>query len=240
LDTEQSRTGFEAFADVKRVIVVCAHADDLETMCGGTIAMLIAQGVEVYELICTLGDLGSHDLTLTRESLAEMRAHEAQEAGRVLGLREVVTLGHHDGELEPSLKLREQIAAHYRRWQPDTLFTFDPWWPGQVHPDHRAAGMAALDAYMPSKMEFYHPEQLAECQVANLQRVFFFTPRQPTVFVDVSGVYDRKIAASLAHKSQFPEGEKNLDWMRDLDAQAAKVVGLDVQYVEQFGTMRVW
>jgi LmbE family N-acetylglucosaminyl deacetylase len=240
LDIEQSSTGFEAFDEVKRAIVVCAHADDLETMCGGTIAMLVARGVEVYELICTLGDLGSHDLTLTRETLAEMRARESQEAGRVLGLREVVTLGHHDGELEPSLKLREQVAAHYRRWQPDTLFTFDPWWPGQVHPDHRAAGMAALDAYMPSKMEFYHPEQLEECQVANLQRVFFFTPRQPTVFVDVSGVYDRKIAASLAHKSQFPEGEKNLEWMRELDAQAAKVAGLDATYAEQFGTMRVW
>jgi LmbE family N-acetylglucosaminyl deacetylase len=89
-------------------------------------------------------------------------------------------------------------------------------------------------------MEFYHPEQLEECQVANLQRVFFFTPRQPTVFVDVSGVYHRKIAASLAHKSQFPEGEKNLEWMRDIDVQSARLGGLDATYAEQFGTMRVW
>lgn len=232
--------GLEAFDEVKRAIVVAAHADDLETQCGGTIAMLVERGVEVYELICTMGDLGSHDLSLTRERLAELRRQEAAEAGQILGLREVVTLNHHDGELEPSLKLREQVSGYYRRWQPDTLITFDPWWPGQIHPDHRAAGMAALDAYMPSKMEFYHPEQLVECQVANLQRVFFFGPRQPTVFVDVSAVYGIKMAASLAHRSQFPEGEKSLEWMRNLDAQSAKLGKLDVPYAEQFGAMLVW
>ncbi len=240
MDERQERKGFEAFDEVRRAIVVCAHADDLETMCGGTIARLTERGVEVYELICTLGDLGSHDLSLSRERLAEMRGQEAEEAGQVLGLREVVTLGYHDGELEPSLKLREQVAGYYRKWQPDTLFTFDPWWPGQIHPDHRGAGMAALDAYMPSKMEFYHPEQLEECQVANLQRVFFFSPRQATVFVDVSAAYGRKLAASLAHKSQFPEGEKSLEWMRNLDALSAKLGRLEAAYAEQFGTMRVW
>lgn len=240
MDGEQVKRGFEAFDEVERAIVVCAHADDLETMCGGTVAMLVERGVEVRELICTLGDLGSHDLSLTRERLAEMRCQEAEEAGRTLGLREVVTLGYHDGELEPSLKLREQVAGYYRRWQPDTLLTFDPWWPGQVHPDHRAAGLAALDAYMPSKMEFYHPEQLEDCRIANLQRVFFFSPRQATIFVDVSAAYDRKIAASLAHKSQFAEGEKSLEWMRNLDQESAKAGGLEAAYAEQFGTMRVW
>lgn len=240
MDGEHEKKGFEAFDEVRRAIVVCAHADDLETMCGGTIAMLVWRGVEVYELICTQGDLGSHDLSLSRESLAEIRRREAEEGGQVLGLREVVTLDHHDGELEPSLKLREQVASFYRRWQPDTLFTFDPWWPGQIHPDHRAAGMAALDAYMPSKMEFYHPEQLEEYQVANLQRVFLFSPGHANVFVDVTSAYGRKLAASLAHKSQFPEGEKNLEWMHRLDAQAAKLGGLDAPYAEQFAMMRVW
>ena len=81
---------------------------------------------------------------------------------------------------------------------------------------------------------------VGEATIPNLQRVFFFSPNHATVYVDVSGVYDRKLAASLAHKSQFAEGEKSLEWMRNLDEQAAKMAGLAGRYAEQFGTLRVW
>src|SRR5438105_7008857 len=136
--------GLEAFDEVKSAIIVGAHADDLETMMGGTVWMLAERGVKIYELVCTLGDLGSQDERYTRQTLAEVRRREAQDGGRLLGLKEVVTLEHPDGELEPSLELRAEIALYYRKWQPDTLFTFDPSWPGQIHPDHRAAGRAAI------------------------------------------------------------------------------------------------
>lgn len=240
-EQEAFKTGFEAFDKVTRVIVVCAHSDDLETMIGGTISMLVQRGVEVYELICTVGDLGTHDPQYTRETLAATRRQEAQDGGRALGLKEVVTLAQHDGELEPSLPLRAKIASYYRQWQPDTLFTFDPNWSGQIHADHRAAGRAALDALMPSKMELYHPEQLEQdIKVANIQRAFFFSPANPTIFIDVTAVYDKKVAASLAHTSQFPEGDKNLDWMRALDTKAADRSNLQAQYVEQFSTLDLW
>ena len=62
------------------------------------------------------------------------------------------------------------MALHYRKWQPDTIFAFDPSWAGQIHPDHRAAGRAALDAFMPSKMRLYRPEQLVEYKPAGVQR----------------------------------------------------------------------
>lgn len=236
-----ANTGFDAFEKVKRAIVVCAHADDTETMMGGTVARLVGRGVEVYELICTLGDIGTHDIQYNRLTLAEARRQEAQAGGETLGLREVVTLDYHDGELEPSLLLRAQIASYYRKWQADTLFTFDPAWSGQVHPDHRAASRAAVDALMPSKMELYHPEQLTQgSNVANIERAFFFSPAEPTIFVDVTAVYEKKLASALAHKSQFPEGDKNLDWMRNLDTEAAKRGNLQTQYAEQFTLMNLW
>jgi LmbE family N-acetylglucosaminyl deacetylase len=95
---------------------------------------------------------------------------------------------------------------------------------------------------MPSKMRLYHPEQLAEgvAGLANVQRVFFFSPGMPTIFVDVTDVYDKKIASAVAHRSQFPKGEENLSWLRDLDTAAAKRAGLDGKLVEQFAAMRVW
>ena len=136
--------------------------------------------------------------------------------------------------------MRADIAEYYRKWQPDTLFTFDPPWGGQVHADHRASGRAAIDALMPSKMRLYRPAQLVENQVADVKRAFLFGAANPAIFVDVTDIYDTKLASCRAHVSQFPEGDKNLDWMRELDKAAGKRAGTEGSYVEQFETLRVW
>ncbi len=232
--------GFEAFDEVKRAIVVTGHADDMETIMGGTAARLIERGAEMFVLICTLGDIGANHEAETREGLAARRIEEARAAAESLGFREAVTLDRHDGELVPDLKLRADIVSYYRRWQADTLFTFDPWWDGQVHADHAAAGRAAVDAVMPSGQRLYHPEQLQGAGVGAIRRIFLFSSASPDVSVDVTPVYGRKVAASVLHMSQFPEGEKNLDWMRRLDEIAAKTAGLDATYVERFRELRRW
>lgn len=220
--------------------MVTAHADDLETLMAGTIWLLRQQGVEFYELILTRGDLGTQDANADADALAATRLAEARAGASVLGLGDVATLDNHDGELEPSLGVRAAVAGFYRKWQPDTLFTFDPGWAGQMHPDHRAAGRAALDAFMPSKMPLYHPEQLNGTKVANIQRVYVFSPAEPTVSIDVTGVYAKKLEASLAHRSQFPKGEESLNWMRELDSAAAGRAGMSGRLVEQFGVIQVW
>ncbi|MCC6167805.1 MAG: PIG-L family deacetylase [Caldilineaceae bacterium] len=233
--------GIEAFDEVKRLIVVAAHPDDLECICGGTIALLAERGVDIVSVNCTLGDIGTQESGIVRPALAATRLAETEDAARILGVRAVYNLGHHDGELLPSLDLRAQIARLYRLTQADTLFTFDPYWPGQIHPDHRAAGQASLDAYMPSKMPLYRPEQLVENHVglAKLERIVLFsTDREPDIVVDIGAVRARKIDAVLAHKSQFPKGADNLDWLAELDAEAGKPYQLAA--AETFKTLRVW
>lgn len=235
------QTGFEAFDEIKRAIVVCAHGDDMETQLGGTMWMLAKRGVILHELICTRGDLGTHDPQYTRDSLAAVRREEAHRGGEVLGFSDVVTLDNHDGELEASLELRATIAHYYRLWQSDTLFTFDPSWAGQIHADHRASGRAALDAMMPSRMELYHPEQLNDgAEVGKVGRVFLFNATTSDVFVDVSEVYDKKIEACLAHASQFPGGEENLQWMRNLDSENARQAGAEGKLYERFARLNLW
>jgi LmbE family N-acetylglucosaminyl deacetylase len=143
--------------------------------------------------------------------------------------------------LVPDLALRAQVARLYRLTQADTLWTFDPYWPGQIHPDHRAAGQVALDAYMPAKMPLYQPEQLNErgAELGKLARVFVFaTERDPDIFVDVTTVYSTKISASLAHGSQFPQGEADLEWMKERDKQPGQRIG--VLYAEPFKQITVW
>ncbi len=234
-------SGLEAFADVQRAVVVCAHADDMETIMGGLAWLLAQRGVVLHELICTLGDLGTHDPQYTRETLAQARREEAQRAGALLGFSEVVTLDNHDGDLEPSLGLRATIAHYYRLWQSDTLFTFDPSWGGQIHADHRSAGRAAVDALMPSRMELYHPEDLQNgLQVGKVSRVFLFSPPVADIYVDITGIYDKKIEAARAHVSQFPGGEENLQWMRNLDGEAARQAGAEGRLYERFAQLRLW
>lgn len=233
--------GIEAFADIKRLIVVAAHPDDLECLIGGTIALLADRGVEITSVNCTLGDIGSQESGIMRPALAATRLAEAEAAADVLGIRAVHNLGHHDGELLPDLELRAQIAHLYRTTQADTLFTFDPYWPGQIHADHRAAGQAALDAYMPAKMPLYRPEQLTgnDVGLGCLARVFLFsTDRAPDIYVDTSAGQPRKIAACVAHKSQFPDGEASLGWLREMDGEVGKTIG--VAAAEAFKTLPVW
>jgi LmbE family N-acetylglucosaminyl deacetylase len=234
-------TGLEAFDEVQHLIVVAAHPDDLETICGGTIALLARRGVKIFSVNCTLGDIGTQDAATTRPAVATTRLLEAEAAARILGIERVVSLGHHDGELVADLELRAQIARLYRVTQADTLFTFDPFWSGQVHPDHRAAGQAALDAYMPSKMPLYRPEQLREtgAGLGSLQRVFLFsTARDPDVYVDVTADYATKLAACMAHRSQFPDGEASLEWLKRLDRERGEPIG--VPYAESYRRMAVW
>ena len=233
--------GLAAFAEIKRLIVVAAHPDDLETICGGTIFQLAGQGVEIFSANCTLGDIGTSDSNFNRSSLAAARHQETEAAAHRLGIAQTFNLGRPDGELLPDLALRAEIARLFRLTQADTLFTFDPFWTGQIHPDHRAAGQAALDAYMPSKMPLYHPAQLNEpgAGLGCLERVFLFgTDRDPEIVVDVTAVYPHKIAAALAHKTQFPDGEANLDWMKELDKKPGERIG--VTYAEQFKKINVW
>jgi LmbE family N-acetylglucosaminyl deacetylase len=233
--------GIEAFVEVERLIVVAAHPDDLETMCGGTVALLVARGVRIFSVNCTLGDIGAQDPTLARPALASTRLAETDAAAGLLGIDHTFNLGHHDGELLPDLALRAQIARLYRVTQADTLWTFDPFWPGQIHPDHRAAGQAALDAYMPAKMPLYRPEQLNEpdAGLGRLERVFLFsTGRDPDVFVDITPVYEQKMAAAMAHVSQFPEGAGSLEWMKDLDRERGETIG--ATYAESFKEVAVW
>jgi LmbE family N-acetylglucosaminyl deacetylase len=233
--------GIEAFEETRRLIVVAAHPDDLESMCGGAVALLIERGVSVFSVNCTLGDIGTQDPAMARQSLAQTRLQETEAAAELLGIERTFNLGYHDGELVPGLELRAQLARLYRETQADTLWTFDPFWTGQIHPDHRAAGQAALDAFMPSKMPLYHPEQLdgEEAGLGKLERIFLFsTGREADVVVDIGEVYDKKVAACLAHTSQFPDGEEDLDWMKEIDGENGKQIG--VTYAEIFKEVAVW
>ena len=216
----------------QRILVIMAHPDDAEFICGGTIARLSAEGRDIFYLLVTSGNKGSHEAGMQPERLARMREEEQRHAAASLGVREVTFLGHNDGEVEVTLALRAELVREIRRVQPDVLFTFDPWRPYEIHPDHRNVGLCALDAVASARMPMYFPEQMtADVQAHRLKQVYFFSTNQPNHWVDVSDFMEKKLEALHCHTSQI--GGPDLD---EFVRQRSRVAGVEhgYAYAESF------
>ena len=216
LPSEETRPGN------RRVLVVVAHPDDAEFSVAGTVALWARQGDRVFYLICTDGSRGTSDPNLTPQELTTIRAREQLAAARVLGVQEVAHLGYQDGALEPTIALRRDITRAIRRFRPDVLVCQDPTqrWFGQEyinHPDHIAAGEAALAAAYPAARDrLAFPELLVEgLEPHKVQEIYVSGSSQPDRWVDISSTIDLKIQALLEHRSQLnPEGldQRIRDW----------------------------
>src|SRR6185503_6933043 len=135
----------DAFPIPKRAMAIVAHPDDVDFGCSGTLAGFIERGTHVTYCLLTSGDKGTHDPKMPPETLAQTREKEQRAAGEAIGVKEFVFLRHHDGELERSMALREEVCLAIRVHKPDLVFTNDPWAHWQIHPDHRVAGWSGMD-----------------------------------------------------------------------------------------------
>ncbi|MBM2809464.1 MAG: LmbE family protein [Chloroflexi bacterium] len=193
-----------AVPDRKVILGVQAHPDDIDFSSGGTIAAFVKQGHEVHYLSVTSGNKGTHDRSITPEKLTEIREAEEREASRRLGVTACYFLRWNDGELEPNLTLRAQICRVIRQVRPHTLLTFDPWRPYQLHPDHRAVGIATLDAAIAARDHLFFPEQLRDgIDIARVHEIYLFGAAEPDTWVDISDTIAMKIQAASAHVSQI-------------------------------------
>src|SRR5205823_13215566 len=91
----------------ERVLVVAAHPDDIEFGAAGTVARWVDEGAEVRYVVVTRGDKGSDDPTMDPDELARRREAEQRMAAAEIGVQSVDFLGEPDGQVEPSLRLRE-------------------------------------------------------------------------------------------------------------------------------------
>lgn len=211
----------DAWESPQRILVVLAHPDDPEFFCGATIARWTAAGHQVVYWLLTCGDKGSADRRMTSEKLCEIRHAEQQAAAAVLGVQEVNFLGYPDGYLTPDLALRKEITRMIRQVRPDVLVTCDPTtlYVGENrlnHPDHRAAGQAALDAVFPPARDFlYFPDLLEEgLEPHNVREVWISGSLQPNIRLDVTNLWETKIRALYEHKSQIGDPQKLAERMR--------------------------
>ncbi|HVX67104.1 MAG TPA: PIG-L family deacetylase, partial [Bryobacteraceae bacterium] len=124
-----------------RIIAFGAHPDDCDERFAGTAARLAARGHAVKFVAVTNGDAGHQ--TEGGGALAKRRRAEAAESGRRLGIAEYITLDNHDGQLLPTLEVREQIIRLIRQWKADIVLAPRS---NDYHPDHRYTGVLVQDA----------------------------------------------------------------------------------------------
>ena len=218
---------------IERVLVVTAHPDDVDFGAAGTVATWTKAGIAVTYCIVTNGDAGGFDPDVPRGEIAGIRQAEQRAAAAEVGVTDVVFLGWPDGRLTPTIELRRDISRVIRQVRPQRVLTQSPERNFEriyaSHPDHLATGEATLCAVYPdARNPFAHPELAAEGHQAwTVAETWLMASPGAAHVVDVTDVYERKLAALRHHVSQFPHGLGHLDgMMRDWLGRNAAAAGL--------------
>src|SRR3954447_16955416 len=197
----------------KRALVVAAHPDDADFGAAGTVYLWSTEGWEFYYLGCTDGSKGSDHPSISPNKLIELRRRGQRDAARLLGVKDCFFLDHVDGELvSGSRALLGDVVKHIRMLKPDAVFTHDH--EAVVvnnsfvnHSDHRATGLAAVDAVYPAARDRLNfPEQIkAGLEPHKVSQIYIWGSEKANFDVDITHAIDVKIEALRAHGSQFSE-----------------------------------
>jgi LmbE family N-acetylglucosaminyl deacetylase len=188
-EPETLRAASEELVTVqRRVLVIAAHPDDVEWYVGGTMLRMTGAGSHVTLVVATDGERGRG--RNQHPDLGAVRRAEAVEAGRRLGVAEVIPLGLADTRLLLNRQLQALIREVWERVDPEVVFTFDSAYPRfpYVHPDHQAVGRAVGAIY----------DSLAGAR----PQLYLFHSRRPDTVVDVTNTIQAKTHALGAHQSQ--------------------------------------
>lgn len=217
-----------------RFMVIVAHPDDADFGPAATAARWIDEGSEAWLVCCTSGDAGADDWQTDPLELAALRETEQRAAAAIVGYAGVSFLHQPDGALANDLALREQLVREIRTFRPDAVLAVDPEVlfydeDGVNHVDHRAAGMAAVDAVYPAARNGMAFPWLARDGLAphNVRRLYLFWSGRPSAWVDVSGTIDRKIEALRAHASQIRHPEQLETRIREWAKEEGAAIGVD-------------
>ncbi|HMR50629.1 MAG TPA: PIG-L family deacetylase [Arachnia sp.] len=193
-------------SDIRRILVVVAHPDDAEYGTSAAVAHWTDQGIEVGYLLLTAGEAG---MQRPPEEAGPLRAVEQEDACRVVGVQHLTILDFPDGMLEYGLPLRRAIAREIRRFRPDAVLSGagELWvaW-GIDHADHRAAGLATIDAVRDADNRWVFRDLLDEGLEPWGTTWLLLTGTRPTRYVELDAEAERRGVESLtAHKAYLAD-----------------------------------
>jgi LmbE family N-acetylglucosaminyl deacetylase len=229
---------------VERVLVIMAHPDDPDFICAGTVARMAQQGIEVTYMILTNGDKGNHNPEITRNQLIAFRKIEQRNAAAVCGVKDVLFMGEEDGFLRPTPEIRERVTREIRRIKPHLIICQDPdrYLVGDSyinHPDHRNAGLVALEAIFPAADNpMFYPEMADEgYKPHKVSQLYVHGPKDANVKIEITEQLTQKIEAILCHKTQIDEPENAPTRWRERWGE--KQLDGSLRYYETFKAMRL-
>ncbi len=228
-----SALSLDDHSGVSRLLVVTAHPDDVDFGAGGSVAGWVKAGIEVAYCIATDGQAGGSDRSMARDAMGRLRREEQTAAARELGVQDITFLGYADGRLSPSIDLRRDVSRVVRRFRPDRMVCQSPDhnWDriGASHPDHRAAGEAAVcAAYPDARNPFAHPTLLEEgLEPWAVKELWLMASPQPNRAVDITGTFDAKVRALRCHDSQVAHEADLEERLRAWAEGGARAAGLE-------------
>lgn len=190
-------------AGFRRVLVVVAHPDDAEYGTSAAVSMWTERGVEVGYVLATAGEAG---MQRPPEQVRDIRAQEQRAACDIVGVEHLRILDFPDGQVEYGLELRRAIAREIRAFQPDVVVSgagelVVPW--GLDHADHRAVGLATIDAVRDAGNQWLYTEQLNNTITPWETSTLLLTGTQSSHYLEVSETAVEKAVASLAAHEQY-------------------------------------
>ncbi len=213
--------------------MVTAHPDDVDFGTAGSVAAWTAAGSAVTYCVITDGDAGGFDPEVPRDRIPGIRRAEQTAAAAAVGVSDLVFLGYPDGSLQPTLDLRRDITRVIRQVRPDRVVTQSPErnWDRifASHPDHLAAGEAAVCAVYPdARNPFAFPALAAEgLEAHTVGELWLMASPRADTFVDVTDTFPQKLAALRAHVSQETDRDGRLEArLRDWLGATAAMAGL--------------
>lgn len=218
----------------ERILCVVAHPDDIEYGTSGAIAKWTDEGATATYFLLTSGEAGID--TMPPEQCAPVREAEERASAAVVGVDEVVFAGHPDGNVVYGLDLRRDIAREIRRRRPQVVMTlthaerFGNGFPNQA--DHRAVGLATLDAVADAGNRWIFPELIDEgLEPWHVRYLAVSAATTPTHYVDVSDTFERAVASLEEHRAYLDALSDDYPTPRELLsgflAEAGRQVGVE-------------
>lgn len=220
-------------------MAVAPHPFDNDMGLGGTVARWVREGRDVVYVICTNGDKFSMDPDVQPEELAIARKQEQLAAAKILGVKEVIFLGHPDLTLEYTPELRKELLGLVLKYRPEIVTTNDPYYRVQGYfssLDHRSAGQATLDVIWPYILAPGTYRNLMEpgYQLHKVQEVLMWQTENINHSIDITETLELKIKAISCYKTQMIDSSDSqfAERLRERASKAAE--GKEYKYGEAF------
>jgi N-acetylglucosamine malate deacetylase 1 len=174
------------------ILAIAAHPDDVEQTCGGTLIKMAEKGYATGVLDLTAGDMGTR-------GTPDERVAEAREAAKIMRVTHRENLHFPDARLENTISARMTLAVKIRETRPRVVIL--PYWQGR-HPDHYRAAELGYEACFLAGLkkldEYSEPHRPYKVLYSSI-----YANVTPSFVVDISGQFDRRMAALMSYRSQY-------------------------------------